>query len=51
MSSSIDPNSATPEDFPRWRDESCTHPEDRQQLDGMGTICLDCGILQVLWSL
>lgn len=43
----IDPNTTTPENFPRWKDRSCTHPEDRQQPDGMGTICLECGILQV----
>jgi hypothetical protein len=44
----IDPETATPEDFPRWKDRSCTHPAARQQRDGQGLICLDCGILQVI---
>lgn len=45
---SIDPETATPEDFPRWKDPDCIHPMERQQLDGMGYICLDCGVLQVI---
>lgn len=48
MSSEIDPETATPDDFPRWKDPSCPHAEDRQQRDGMGYICLDCGVLQVI---
>lgn len=39
-----------PEDFPRWRDEDCPHPEERQQRDGQGYVCLDCGVLRVTWQ-
>lgn len=35
--------------FPRWKDETCTHPEEAQITDGMGTICGECGILQIRW--
>lgn len=43
----IDPLTAQPADFPRYRDRECPHPEDRQQPDGGGTICLDCSAIQV----
>jgi len=39
----------TPDDFPRYGDPTCPHPGDRQARDGMGTVCLDCGVLRVLW--
>ncbi len=38
-----------PEDFPRWKDESCPHPERRLIRDGMGYICGDCGRLLIAW--
>lgn len=38
-----------PEDFPRYGDQDCPHPADRQTPDGMGTVCLDCGTIQVRW--
>lgn len=49
MLSDLDLESATPADFPRWRDQSCTHPEDRLQRDGMGYVCRNCGMLLVAW--
>ena len=42
----MDFESLTPEDFPRWKDPACPHPEDRQEPDGTGKVCMDCGIIQ-----
>lgn len=36
-----------PKDFPHWKDPDCQHPAERQRRDGHGTVCLDCGVLQV----
>lgn len=35
--------------FPRWKDETCPHASDRQQRDGMGVVCLDCGVVRLTW--
>lgn len=45
----LDLATATPDDFPRWRDERCSHPENRLQRDGMGYVCRECGIIVVAW--
>ena len=37
-----------PGEFPLWASPDCTHPPERQQRDGAGTICLDCGALRVM---
>jgi len=33
--------------FPRYGDPECQHPIDSQIRDGMGTVCGECGVVQV----
>lgn len=39
----------TPDDIPNYGDPNCPHSEEDQIPNGMGTICSNCGVLQVRW--
>lgn len=44
----MDFDKMTPADFPRYGDRDCPHPPERQEPDGLGTVCLDCAVLQIV---